>query len=218
MGIVILQYIFHKTTVFLYAGLMVLLHGKWVKSVLPDLKKYIYLGLMICGFIIVFLVLLCTWTPIRRLLLCIIDKFPNTDKWIDRKEAWTGNLEILYTETKEMLHNRVCCCEAIILDFLKLSWLFIIPFFCMMSLNISGMTLENTQTVAALMLLLIGILPNVSGAGPAEFAFLLLFTPLIGRVSAFSAMILYRVATYFSPFLLSIGVFFKISKSKEGEF
>lgn len=214
MGIMILQYVFHKTTVFLYAAFMILLQGKWLKAAIPGLVKYIYPGLTVCALIIIFLVLLCTWTPIQQLLLWIIGKFPDTGKWVNRKDTWSSNLEILYAGSKEMLCNRTCCRKAMILNIFKLFWLFIIPFLCMKALNITGITLGRTQTVSAIMLLLIGVLPNVSGAGPAEFSFLLLYTPLIGRVSAFSALILYRVATYFFPFILSTGVFLKVRKIK----
>lgn len=214
IGIMILQRVFHKTTVFFYAAFMILLQGQWLKTVIPELVKYIYPGLIVYALIIVFLVLLCTWTPIQQLLLWIIGKFPDTGKWINRKETWYSNLKMLYAESKEMLRNRTCCRNAMILNILKLFWLFMIPFLCMRALNITGITWGRTQTVSAIMLLLIGVLPNVSGAGPAEFSFLLLYTPLIGRVSAFSALILYRVATYFFPFLLSIGVFLKVSKTK----
>lgn len=218
MGIMILQYIFHKATVFLYAGAMVLLQGQWLKSAVPEFAKYIYPGLTICALIIIFLILLCTWTPVQQFLLWIIGKLPDTGKWNRRKAVWGSNLEILYAESKEMLRNCTCCRKAMILNFLKLFWLFMIPFLSMRALNISSMTFGKTQTLSAIMLLLIGVLPNVSGAGPAEFAFLLLFTPLIGRISAFSALILYRVATYFFPFLLSIGVFLKVRKNSPERF
>lgn len=215
IGIMILQYVFHKTTVFLYAAFMILLQGKWLKSAIPELVKYIYPGLIVCALIIVFLVLLCTWTPIQQVLLWIISKFPDTGKWVNRKDIWSSNLKALYAESKEMLRNRTCCRNAMILNILKLLWLFTIPFFCMRALNITGITWGRVQTVSAVMLLLTGVLPNMSGAGPAELSFLLLYTPLIGRVSAFSALILYRVATYFFPFLLSIGVFLKVKKARE---
>lgn len=127
-------------------------------------------------------------------------------------------MEILYAESKEMLRNRTCCRNAMILNFLKLFWLFMVPFLSMRALNINSMTFGKTQTLSAIMLLLIGVLPNVSGADPAEFAFLLLFTPLIGRISAFSALILYRVATYFFPFLLSVSVFLKVRKNRTERF
>lgn len=66
--------------------------------------------------------------------------------------------------------------------------------------------------MASIMLVIIGVLPNVAGMGPAEFAFLKLFTPYIGRVPATSSLVLYRAATYFFPVVISAGVTIKIQK------
>lgn len=55
-------------------------------------------------------------------------------------------------------------------------------------------------------------LPNVAGVGPMEFAFLLLFAPWADTAIASSALVLYRVATYFFPFLLSVIVFLREEK------
>ena len=92
--------------------------------------------------------------------------------------------------------------------------------------------------LAALMLLITSALPNVAGGGPMglfrereypplahsraaqesprvgpmEFAFLLLFAPWADTAIASSALVLYRVATYFFPFLLSVIVFLREEK------
>ena len=66
--------------------------------------------------------------------------------------------------------------------------------------------------LAALMLLITSALPNVAGVGPMEFAFLLLFAPWADTAIASSALVLYRVATYFFPFLLSVIVFLREEK------
>lgn len=52
IGMLALIYIFHKVTVFLYAAVMMLLHGSWIKETMPELSKYINLGFMICALII----------------------------------------------------------------------------------------------------------------------------------------------------------------------
>lgn len=62
------------------------------------------------------------------------------------------------------------------------------------------------------MFLIIGVLPNVAGIGPTEFSFLLLFSPYTGRGMASSALILFRISTYFCPFLVSLIVFIKLRK------
>ena len=66
---------------------------------------------------------------------------------------------------------------------------------------------NDAQMLASLMLLITSALPNVAGVGPMEFAFLLLFAPWADTAIASSALVLYRVATYFFPFLLSVIVF-----------
>ena len=67
----------------------------------------------------------------------------------------------------------------------------------------------HVQALSAMMMLLAGAIPNVAGMGPAEFAFLLVFSPYIGHIAASSALILYRLSTYFLPFFISIIVFCK---------
>ena len=48
--------------------------------------------------------------------------------------------------------------------------------------------------------------------GAAGFAFVLVFSPYIGHIAASSAVILYRLSTYFLPFLISMIVFFKTQR------
>ena len=71
---------------------------------------------------------------------------------------------------------------------------------------------NDAQMLASLMLLITSALPNVAGVGPMEFAFLLLFVPWADTAIASSALVLYRVATYFFPFLLSVIVFLREEK------
>lgn len=83
------------------------------------------------------------------------------------------------------------------------------------ALRLVGCTALNfaqAQLLASLMLLITSALPNVAGVGPMEFAFLLLFAPWADTAIASSALVLYRVATYFVPFLLSVIVFLREEK------
>lgn len=49
-------------------------------------------------------------------------------------------------------------------------------------------------------------LPNVAGIGPAEFSFLLVLSHYLAGGKLSSALVLYRTATYFFPFMVSIFV------------
>lgn len=212
IGMMILEYVFHKITVFLYAAVMMLAYGTWIKDTVPELTKYIYLGFAVCALIITVLILICTWGMLQKLVLLAIRKLPDTGRWEERKTVWHDNLESLYRESRNMLKNRACCLKLVFLDALKLSCLYLIPFLCIRGMGLSGITIMESQAMSAIMVLLVGVLPSVAGIGPTEAAFLLLYSACIGRIPASAALILYRTATYFFPFLISIGVFFKIEK------
>lgn len=215
-GMMILIYIFHKTSVFFYAAVMVFMQRGWLKTTIPELIKYVYMGIALCAVITIALAMLCTWNKMQEFLLWAVRKLPDTGKWKERKTLWSRNLEALYEESHNILGSRSRRRKILFLDLIKLSWLYLIPFFCLKVLNISGPALRRTFALAAIMVVIVGITPNVAGVGSTEFAFLMVFTPYIGRVSASSAMILYRIVTYFFPFVLSIGVFIKVKRNMAG--
>lgn len=216
IGMLTLIYIFHKVTVFLYAAVMMLIHGAWIKETMPELTKYMNLGFAICTLIIVILILICTWETLQKLGIRAIEKLPETDKWRGKKETWLKNLESLYRESRNLLKNHSCCLKLILADILKLSCLYMIPFWCIRVLELPEIGFWETQALSSIMVLIAGVLPNVAGLGPAELSFILLFSACIGRAQATAALILYRIVTYFFPFLISIVVFFRIEKKVAG--
>lgn len=214
----ILKSAFHKISVFIYSFSVFVIHNKWLKETIPDLMIYIYLGFIVCALIIVGMLLLCTWKMVQQLLLRFILMLPNSDKWNQRKHAWTTNLEALYDVSKKILRNQMRCVNVIIINLLKLGWNFTIPYICMMMLGITDLSYRKVQILASLMFLLIGVLPNVAGVGPTELSFIMLFTPFIGRINASSALLLYRIADYFFPFVISVAMFLKVKKDMTKEF
>lgn len=215
IGMMAVEYILHKSAIFFYALAMVSANRKWLKDTIPELMVYIYVGIALCAVIIIAFSMICTWGRIQQLLLWGIGKLPDTEKWEERKSLWSRNLKALYGESKDILNNRACCRKVVLINFLKLAWLYFIPFLCMKTLNIAGISAGKSQVLSSIMLVIIGVLPNVAGVGPAEFAFLLIFTPYTGRIPASSALVLYRIATYFFPFMVSIAVFLKVRKSRK---
>ena len=59
-------------------------------------------------------------------------------------------------------------------------------------------------------LLLSGAIPNIAGIGPTETGFFLMFNPLMGNARTASSLLLFRIATYYFPFLVSVIVFLLI--------
>lgn len=112
-GMMLLEYIFHKTSVFVYAAVMLFLQRVWLKATVPELIKYIYMGIALCAVITIVLVVLCTWNKIQEFLLWAVGKLPDTGKWKERKALWSRDLEALYHESRNVLGNRSCCRKII---------------------------------------------------------------------------------------------------------
>ncbi len=212
VGLLALKYVFHKTAICLYAAIMVFTQRRWLQSTIPEAMGYIHLGMAVCVLIVVFLSAFFTWERVYKLLLYVIRKFPDMGKWKQWKISWSNQVEALYKESRTIVRDHSTCCKVMILNLLKLFWLYLTPFLCMEALKISNPGWGRIQALASIMLVIIGVLPNVAGMGPAEFAFLKLFTPYIGRVPATSSLVLYRAATYFFPVVISAGVTIKIQK------
>lgn len=212
VGMLALKYVFHKTAICLYAAVMVFTQRRWLQSTIPEAMGYITLGMAVCVLIVVFLLAFFTWERVHSLLLYLIKKFPDTGKWKQWKVSWSNQTEALYKESRTIVSDHSTCYKVMLLNILKLFWLYLAPFLCMEALQISNPGWGRIQALASIMLVIIGVLPSVAGMGPAEFAFLKLFTPYIGRVPASSSLVLYRAATYFFPVAISAVVAIKIQK------
>ncbi|MGM9662369.1 MAG: YbhN family protein [Oscillospiraceae bacterium] len=212
VGTMTLEYVFHKSTILLYTTVLLLCQGRWLGDTGRGLARYLLLGYGICALIIAALLLLCTWEKVQRLALWLVDRLPDTGKWEGRKRLWRTNLTALYAESRHLLRDRRRLCKVLALNVLKLLCLYSVPFLCMRMLGIAGPSFWHTQLLTALMHLISNALPNVAGMGPVELAFVMIFSHYIEYAQASSALLLYRVATFFFPFLLSILVFLRVQK------
>lgn len=212
IGVMTLEYVCHKISVLVYAAIMLLIQGRWLSEGRLDLLRYVLLGYAICTLIILALILLCTWKKVLQLTLWLLRRFPDTEKWEKKKQLWEMNLNALYTESQKILRNPCLMGKMAVLNGLKLFCFFAIPFLCVRMLKIQTLSFGEVQLLSALMYLITNALPNVAGMGPTEFAFILIFSCYMEYAQVSSALILYRVATFFFPFLLSVIVFLIVQR------
>lgn len=69
---------------------------------------------------------------------------------------WSTNLEALYKEAQRLLHNRPCRRKVLLLDLVKLCWMYSIPFLCIRLLGGEGISFWQVQALSAMMMLLVG--------------------------------------------------------------
>ena len=212
VGLMIMKYIFHKGTIFLYALLMLAAQGGWLGENLPAAGKYLALGFGFCLLIILALILICTWDALRRFALKMIEKLPDSGKWPQRKVKWSENIGLMYSEARHLAQTKWRMWAMLGLNFAKLFVLYCVPYVGALAVGADVPEFARMQLLASLMLLLAGVLPSVSGLGSVEIAFLFVFRDFLGEVNAPSVLVLYRIASYFFPFIIGVIVFMACRK------
>lgn len=216
LGLMGSVYILRKSAIVLYAALALLLGGGWLRTGAAALTPYIRIGCVLSVCVILALTLLYTCKPFLRVLLSLVDALPDTPQWTRRRESWRAALKALNEEAGQVLLRPTNSLRGIALGMGELFVLCSIPYLCLRLLGADGLRFAQVQLLSAVMLLITGALPNVAGMGSAEFAFLLVFSGYVGEVTAASALVLYRIATYFAPFLLGALVFLRERRRSGG--
>lgn len=212
MGFVMIEYMLHKIGVVLFAAGACLASGSWFWPAASSLRGYILFGFAVDLAISLGLVLLCSWGRLKDLVLRLIGRLPSGGRWDRWKASLAQNVEALYTDSGQLLRSRRCCGRALGIDLLKLAVLYAIPPLCLRIIGETALPFGRGVALSALALLLTGALPNVAGMGSLELAFMLVFSAFIPRGRASAALVLYRVATYFFPLLVSVGVFARFQR------
>lgn len=208
VGLMTLQYVFHKTTVLLYATVMLLLQHKWLAANTTGVLKYLPMAYAVVALVIVALVLVCVSPLVQNLARWALGFLPKTEKWQQRRADWLEQLDVLGTESRLLLADKARCVQIFALQALKLFLLFCLPWLCIRFMQLSPLSFARVQLLTSLMLFVSNALPNVAGMGSIETAFLLLYSSFLPSGEVMSVLMLYRIASYYFVFAASAVGFF----------
>ena len=107
VGLMTLQYVFHKTTVLLYATVMLLLQHKWLAANTTGVLKYLPMAYAVVALVIVALVLVCVSPLVQNLARWALGFLPKTEKWQQRRADWLEQLDVLGTESRLLLADKM---------------------------------------------------------------------------------------------------------------
>ena len=129
-------------------------------------------------------------------------------------EKWQGQILYFNEEIKKLKEDRRMIVEAVLLNFLRMTIFYAIPYVAALALQVplSLSDLINVLLMSACIHMLNALTPLPGDTGWTESAFILIFAVLFGRTEASSVMILWRVATYHIQ-LIAGGIIFLYVKS-----
>ena len=208
VGLMTLQYVFHKTTVLLYATGMLLFQHAWLSANTTGVLKYLPMAYAVVALVIVTLVLVCVSPLIQNLARWLMQFLPKTEKWQQRRADWLEQLDVLGIESRLLLADKARCVQLFALQALKLFLLFCLPWLCIRFMQLSPLSFARVQLLTSLMLFVSNALPNVAGMGSIETAFLLLYSSFLPSGEVMSVLMFYRIASYYFVFAASAVGFF----------
>ena len=216
VGLMTLQYVFHKTAVLLYATVLLLAGRLWMAAHSDGVLRYLPGAYAVVAGVIVGLIALCALPVVQRLARWLLHFLPDTGRWAERRESWLEQLDTLATESRLLLADKGRCARILAVQTLKLFLMFTLPWFCIRFMGLScGLSFWQVQLLTSLMLFLSNALPNVAGMGSIETAFLLVFSSFMTSGEAMSTLMLFRIASYYFVFAASAAGTFAAQKHLE---
>ena len=204
VGLMTLQYVFHKTAVLVFATVMLLFQHSWFSANTSGVLSYLPAAYLVVAAVIVGLVLLCVSPLVQQLARWLLGLLPKTEKWQARRSSWQEQLDTLSSESRHLLADKSRCAKIFGVQVFKLFLLFTLPWFCIQFMGLDcGLTFWQVQLLTSLMLFLSNALPNVAGMGSIETSFLLVFGSFMERGEVMSTLMLYRIASYYFVFAVS---------------
>lgn len=217
VGLMTLQYVFHKAAVLVYATVLLLWNRQWFTAHATGVLSYLPAAYTVVAGVILGLVLLCTAPLVQSLARRALGLLPKTEKWQARRESWQTQLDTLSEESRHLLTEKNRCLKIFAVHLCKLFLMYTIPSFCLRFMGLSSaLSFGQVQLLTALMLFLSNALPNVAGMGSIETAFLLVFGAFLTRGETMSVLMLFRIATYYVVVAVSaVGFFFAQKNAKK---
>ena len=112
VGLMTLQYVFHKTAVLLYATVLLLAGRPWMAAHSDGVLRYLPGAYAVVAGVIVGLIALCALPVVQRLARWLLHFLPNTGRWAERRESWLKQLDTLSTESRHQI-GRASCRERV---------------------------------------------------------------------------------------------------------
>ena len=189
VGLMTLQYVFHKTAVLLYATVLLLAGRPWMAVVAA---------------VTVALIALCALPVVQRLARWLLHFLPHTGRWAERRESWLEQLDALSAESRHLLADKPRCAAILGVHLVKLFLLFCLPWMGLRFMGLdTGLAFWQVQLLTSLTFFVSNALPNVAGMGSVETAFLLVYSSFLPDASSMSLLMFYRLASYYAVFAAS---------------
>ncbi len=169
---------------------------------LPQVKYLVLIGFTIHLAVVVGLILVGKSSRFTTKLVHLILKPFN---WFMKKEriqkiqaSVDDKITSFHEESGRISRDRKLIWSASIYTSLQLWAYFVIPYFILLGVGVSDLNLFMVITFHAFIMMFATVVPTPGGTGGAEYTFTLLFGTLLVSAKLLTALLLWRIVTYYS--------------------
>lgn len=214
----------YQISMLIYGVFMYALQYHFLAQSVVQIKWLLLLSTAI-NIICVMLILLALFFP-KRLRKCshTILKGLYYIKACKKINVWQGKMDKLFSEYEAgamyIRNHPLLIGKLFIITMIRLTLLYLVPFFVYLSLGLKGHTALQMVAMQAILTVAVSALPLPGSVGVSESVFLLLFGMLFTPSFLLPAMLLTRGISFYAVLLLSGGIFslssgLKLYKQKE---
>lgn len=196
-----ISYMLQKPAVFLSAVLFSAINASFANAHFKSYNKFILFAMVLTGVISVFLLLIVCSVKFHKLVLTVF-KLDKKNKFASTKEKLENTFTDLENVSKDVLKSPTTVLFSLLLNMMKYVFYYLI-FYHILHPSYEYSFLDYA-TVVSLSLALSGVIPAPAGVGSTEYMFGLLFSRLMKREVAMSAVFLFRFANFVLPSILGL--------------
>ncbi len=216
-GMHLIEYSLHKLSIGIMAVVLFLSHYSYMKENYSSYAPYMTAGFAVTVVITAFLLLFVCSKHFHTLLKKLLDKCNYKGKFTEKFEKVKEQCDIMETASVKLLHNVKLIVSVILINFIKLSFWFIIPYIILYTTG--SLTPGLSITITSVAVMLAAVIPIPAGIGSSEFVLTAMFSNFAESAEAGAVALLYRFATFVFPCLLGavFAVKYALTKKKQPE-
>jgi glycosyltransferase 2 family protein len=216
--IVMMKFFVFQLVLIIYSLIIIVFTYSNFESRIPFLMSLTILGLIVHASMIIITILFAYNRTLTEKFLKTIFKLLKKIKIVKGNESAEQKLEdelsIFHGNAVLLRNNPKLLLKTSLLVFIQLTFFFSIPYFIARSFGFKNVSFVNLFAGAVFIATIISVIPLPGAVGGAEGGFLLFFKPFFLSNTLFTAMLIWRIITFYS--CIGLGGIYTVLLPKRG--
>ncbi|MGL4790285.1 MAG: lysylphosphatidylglycerol synthase domain-containing protein, partial [Anaerotignaceae bacterium] len=139
----------------------------------------------------------------HKLILWVLRGVFKSPKFLSYINLVAARLNGLETETKKVLKDKSIAIKLLIVQFMKISGWYLIPYFGFKAVAPSlEISLFTCFSIMALIVAIVGVIPLPGNAASTELLFSYMYSGMVEEATSVAGLVIYRATTYYVSFVI----------------